>query len=252
MDPGRDGDRRPDVTPQLSIVLPVYNEPDNIGPTLHRIEEHLTTPHEVVVVYDFDEDTTVPVVRSLMDEMPGVRLHRNDLGRGVLNAMKAGIAATDTPLVLISMADGSDEMERVDEMVRLALDGAAIVAGSRYMKGGGQEGGPLLKRSLSRAAGLSLHWLAGVPIHDATNNFKLYRRDFLERVTIESTGGFELAIELTAKAARAGLHMAEVPTVWRDRSAGQSNFKLRAWLPKYLRWYGHIFRGRLARLLPAR
>lgn len=239
-------------TPELSIVLPVYNEPDNIGPTLRRISDEVKTLHEVLVVYDFDADTTVPVVHQLQPELPAVRLHRNDIGRGVLNAMKAGIAGSNAPLVLITMADGSDEMDRVDDMVRLGADGAAVVAGSRYMKGGGQVGGPLLKRTLSRMAGLSLHWLAGVPIHDATNNFKLYRRDFLDSVTIESTGGFELAIELTAKAARARLPMAEVPTTWRDRTAGESNFKLRAWLPKYLRWYFHALRGRLARLLPAR
>jgi dolichol-phosphate mannosyltransferase len=228
----------------LSVVVPVYNEPENIGPTLRRIAEQVRTPHEVLVVYDFDADTTVPVVRRLQRELPQVRLHRNDIGRGVLNAMKAGIAASGSPLVLITMADGSDEMERVDDMVRLAEDGAAIVAGSRYMKGGGQEGGPLLKRLMSRAAGLSLHWLAGVPIHDATNNFKLYRRDFLDSVTIESTGGFELAIEMTVKAKRARRRLAEVPTTWRDRTAGESRFNIRAWLPKYLRWYLYAFTGR--------
>ena len=232
------------MSPRLSIVVPVYNEADNIGPTLRRITDEVKTQHEILVVYDFDADTTVPVVRSLQADLPSVRLHRNDLGRGVLNAMRAGIAASTAPLVLITMADGSDEMDRVDEMVRLAEGGAAVVAGSRYMRGGRQIGGPPLKRVLSRAAGLSLHWLAGVPIHDATNNFKLYRRDFLESVTIESTGGFELALELTAKAARAGRPMAEVPTTWRDRTAGETRFDLRAWLPKYLRWYIHAFRGR--------
>ena len=239
------------MSAELSIVVPVFNEPDNIGPTLRRITSEVRTPHEILVVYDFDADTTVPIVRELQPELPAVRLHRNDLGRGVLNAMKAGIAASTAPLVLITMADGSDEMDRVDEMVRLGNDGAAVVAGSRYMRGGRQIGGPILKRFLSRAAGLSLHWLAGVPIHDATSNFKLYRRDFLDSVTIESTGGFELAIELTAKAAGARMPMAEVPTTWRDRTAGESRFKLRAWLPKYLRWYLHIYRGRLRRRQPS-
>ena len=233
-------------TPELSIVVPVYNEPDNIGPTLRRIAEQVRTPHEVLVVYDFVADTTVPVVLELQPELPAVRLHRNDLGRGVLNAMKAGIAASRAPLVLITMADGSDEMDRVDEMVRLGQEGAAIVAGSRYMKGGGQVGGPLLKRTLSRAAGLSLHWFGRVPIHDATTNFKLYRRDFLDSVTIESTGGFELALELTAKAHRTRREMAEVPTTWRDRSSGQSRFDFRAWLPRYVRWYVHAIGRRSA------
>ena len=240
------------MTPDLSIVIPVYNEPDNIGPTLRRITSEVRTPHEILVVYDFDADTTVPVVRDLQAELPTVRLHRNEIGRGVLKAMRAGIAGSTAPLVLITMADGSDEMDRVDEMVRLGQEGAAVVAASRYMKGGGQVGGPMLKRLLSRAAGLSLHWLAGVPIHDATNNFKLYRRDFLDSVTIESTGGFEMAIELTAKASRSGRRMAEVPTTWRDRTAGESRFDLRAWLPRYLRWYFHALAGRFARMLPTR
>jgi dolichol-phosphate mannosyltransferase len=240
------------MSPELSIVIPVYNEPDNIGPSVRRIEAEVRTPHEILVVYDFDADTTVPVVRALQKALPTLRLHRNDLGRGVLNAMRAGIGESNAPVVLITMADGSDELDRVDEMVRLAQDGAAIVAGSRYMKGGRQIGGPMLKRVLSRAAGLSLHWFAGVPIHDATNNFKVYRRDFLEAVTIESTGGFELAIELTAKATLSGRRLEEVPTTWRDRTAGESRFNLRAWLPKYLRWYMHIYRGRLRRRLPVR
>jgi glycosyltransferase involved in cell wall biosynthesis len=237
------------IPPQLSIVVPVYNEPENIGPTLHRIADAVRTPHEVVVVYDFAQDATVPVVRELQVSMPGVRLHRNDLGRGVLSAMRSGMAASRAPFVLITMADGSDEMTHVDRMVDLARRGAVIVAGSRYMKGGGQVGGPFIKRTLSRMAGLSLYWLARVPIHDATNNFKLYRRDFLESVAIESTGGFELAIELTAKATLAGHSIAEVPTTWRERSAGDSRFLLRSWLPKYVRWYAYIFRGRLSRLI---
>ncbi|HET7702248.1 MAG TPA: glycosyltransferase, partial [Candidatus Limnocylindrales bacterium] len=170
---------------------------------------------------------------------------RNDLGRGVLNAMKAGIAGTSAPYVLISMADGSDEPHVVDPMVALARDGADVVSASRYMKGGHQVGGPLVKRILSRVAGLSLHHVAGVPTHDPTNNFKLYRRSFLEATPIESTAGFELALELTVKATLAGRRVAEVPTTWRDRTAGQSNFKLRKWLPHYLHWYVAAIRGRL-------
>ena len=111
------------------------------------------------------------------------------------------------------------------------------------MRGGHQVGGPPLKRLMSRTAGLTLHWFAGVPTHDPTNNFKLYSRRFLDTVTIESTAGFELALELTVKATIAGRRVAEVPTTWRDRTAGQSNFKLRKWLPHYLHWYWVAFRA---------
>ena len=237
---------------ELAIVLPVYNEGEAVAPVLRALSSGVRTAHELVVVYDFDGDTTVPVVARLAAEIPGLRGLRNDLGRGVLNAMKAGIAGTTAPYVLISMADGSDEPSVVDPMVELARAGADVVAASRYMRGGRQVGGPPLKRLMSRTAGLTLHWFAGVPTHDPTNNFKLYSRRFLEATTIESTAGFELALELTVKATLEGRTVAEVPTTWRDRTAGQSNFKLRKWLPHYLHWYVVGLRGRLLARVPSR
>jgi dolichol-phosphate mannosyltransferase len=230
--------------PELAIVLPVYNEGEAVEPVLRALSTAVVTSHELVVVYDFDGDTTVPVVGRLAEEIPGLRGLRNDLGRGVLNAMKAGIAGTSSPYVLISMADGSDEPHVVDPMVALAREGADVVSASRYMRGGHQVGGPIFKRLMSRTAGLTLHWFAGVPTHDPTNNFKLYSRRFLDATTIESEAGFELALELTVKATLDGRRVAEVPTTWRDRTAGQSNFKLRKWLPHYLHWYKVAFLGR--------
>jgi dolichol-phosphate mannosyltransferase len=232
---------------ELSIILPVYNEGEAVEPILRALSAKVRATHEIVVVYDFDADSTLPVVVRLAAEVPNLRGLRNDLGRGVLNAMKAGIAATTAPYVLISMADGSDEPGVVDPMMALARNGADVVAASRYMRGGRQLGGPLLKRLMSRTAGLTLHWFAGVATHDPTSNFKLYSRRFLEATTIESTAGFELALELTVKATLAGRRLAEVPTTWRDRTAGQSNFKLRKWLPHYLHWYRVAFVGRLRR-----
>lgn len=246
MDPRGAGGRAPvtgvgSATPEVAIVLPVYNEGEAVEPVLRALSVAVRTTHELVVVYDFEGDTTVPVVARLAGEIPGLRALRNDLGRGVLDAMRAGIAGTTAPYVLISMADGSDDPKAVDRMVELARDGADVVSASRYMKGGRQIGGPPLKRLLSRVAGLTLHWFARVPTHDPTNNFKLYSRRFLDSTSIESTAGFELALELTVKATIAGRRIAEIPTTWRDRTAGQSNFKLRTWLPHYLHWYRVAF-----------
>ena len=228
----------------LSIVMPVFNEGEAAEPVLRAMTKAVSARHEILVVYDFDEDPTVPVIERLASELPTIRGLRNDLGRGVLNAMKAGIAASSGEYILISMSDGSDEPQVVDRMVALAREGADVVSASRYMKGGRQLGGPFIKRLLSRTAGLTLHWFAGVPTHDPTSNFKLYSRRFLDSVAIQSTAGFELALELTVKATLAGRRVAELPTTWRDRTAGQSNFRLRQWLPHYVRWYVVALRGR--------
>lgn len=249
MDSGR-GLGRPPVgddgeAPILSVVIPVYNEGDNITPTLTSLRQHVTVrPVEVLVVYDFEEDTTVPVVRRLQVEMPEVRLHRNELGRGALNAIRAGFAAARAPHVLVTMADQSDDPRDIDAMQKHAASGSDVVSGSRYMRGGRQFGGPFLKRTLSRMAGLSLHFIAGVPTHDPTNNFKIYSRRLLDDVRVESKAGFELALELTVKAHLGGLRITEVPTTWRDRSAGESRFRLVQWIPHYLRWYVLAMRRR--------
>lgn len=228
--------------PELSIVLPVYNEAENIESVLKGLEAAIRTSHEVLVVYDSESDTTIPVVRRL--GFANVELCANIFGTGVLGAMRTGISAARGEFVLISMADGSDQPESVDKMMERARAGADVVAASRYMPGGRQEGGPWLKGALSRFAGLSLHHLGGLPIHDATSNFRLYRRSFVETIRIESEAGFELALELTVKAFLAGRTVAEVPTIWRDRTAGLSHFQMRRWLPHYVRWYLRAFARR--------
>ena len=233
--------------PELSVVVPVFMEGEAVVPVLRALATGIETTHEILVVYDFDEDPTVAVIERLHAELPAIQGLRNDLGHGVLNAMKGGIAASRGQYVLVSMADGSDEPHVVDSMVALARHGADVVAASRYMRGGRQLGGPPLKRLMSRTAGLTLHWFGGVATHDPTNNFKLYSRRFLDVTPIESQAGFELALELTVKATLAGRRVAEVPTIWRDRTAGQSNFRLRQWLPSYLHWYWMGMGGRFHR-----
>lgn len=223
----------------LTIVVPVYNEGDNIGKCLEQIKSQVTVPYSVSVVYDFPEDSSLPVAREMAGllKMP-VELVRNAHGRGALNAIKTGLQSARTEFVIVTMADLSDPPHVMNMMIEVAkTHGADIVCGSRYMKGGSQTGGPLLKSLLSRMAGVSLHYVTRLPTHDVTNSFKLYRRSFLEKVKIESTGGFELGMELVVKAYRYGYKVTEVPTSWQDRSAGESRFQLTKWLPKYLRWY---------------
>jgi dolichol-phosphate mannosyltransferase len=222
----------------VDFVMPVYNEGENIGRALEELHAHVALPKRILVVYDFDGDNTLAVVRELAPRYPDVELVKNTNGQGVHNAIRAGIAATSAEVVIVTMADLSDDVAVVPRMVRLIRDnGYDIVCASRYMRGGRQVGGPWLKSVLSRAAGVSLYWLAGLPTHDATNAFRAYRRTVLEDFPIEGRAGFTHALEITVKAYAAGRRITEVPSIWRDRSAGQSRFQLQAWLPHYLRWY---------------
>jgi glycosyltransferase involved in cell wall biosynthesis len=225
---------------KLTIVIPVYNEAGNITTSIDKIEKEVRLPHEVFIVYDRNEDTTVPIVREIANNYQNpISLVKNKYGRGVLNAIKTGLEEAKTEFVIVTMADLSDPPEVMNAMLLQAQEeGADLVCGSRYMKGGKQIGGPFLKGLFSRVAGVSLHWLTRIPTHDISNSFKMYRKSMLDTITIESKGGFEIGMEITVKAYIAGYKIREVPTVWRDREKGKSNFKLWTWLPNYLHWYG--------------
>lgn len=226
-------------TIELDIVIPVYNEHDLIARTLDEIEQKIKTPYKVIIVYDFPEDTTLPVVRKYREENPGrnIQLLQNTRGKGALNAIRSGFDASNGLATLVSMADLSDDLSICDEMFAMVQRGFDIVCGSRYMRGGKHIGGPFLKKTMSRVAGLTLHYLAGIPTHDATNSFKMYRTQLLKDVTIESQGGFEVGMEIVIKSHLQGYRVSQLPTIWRDRSAGDSRFKLLEWLPSYLKWY---------------
>ncbi len=119
------------------------------------------------------------------------------------------------------MADGCDDPRQIDDLARLVDRGVAVAVASRYMPGGQQVGGPGLKGLMSKTAGRSLRLLAHIGTRDATNSFKAYSTEFVRSVGIDSRDGFEIGIELTAKARRLRLPVAEIPTIWLDRQAGR-------------------------------
>ena len=230
---------------RLTVVIPVYNEGANFPALWQSLTTSIKSPFTAVVVYDFDEDDTLPVVRKLTAGGESrVKLVKNAFGRGVVGAIRTGFDTAERGPVLVVMADLSDDLNKVDEMVKLYEAGFDIVVGSRYMPGGGIQGGPLLKKTLSRLAGISLFYLRRIPTHDATNAFKIYDAEMLRGLTIESQGGFELNLELTVKGFLRGHAIAEVPSVWKDRAAGESRFRLWKWLPSYLYWYFKAFQRR--------
>jgi dolichol-phosphate mannosyltransferase len=231
--------------PRVSVVIPAYNEGDHILPVLDRIFEAVRLPCEVLVVVDTPEDTTVPVVDEYSLKEPRLRCLVNTYGRGPANAIRYGIGAAAAPVAVVTMADGCDDPRQIDDLARLVDRGVAVAAASRYMPGGQQVGGPGLKGLMSKSAGRSLRLLAHIGTRDATNSFKAYSTEFVRAVGIDSRDGFEIGIELAAKARRMRMPVAEIPTIWLDRQAGVSNFRMAKWIPGYLRWYRFAFGPRL-------
>lgn len=225
----------------VSVVIPAYNEGAGIVPVLDRIFDAVESEFEILVVVDFEEDSTVPVLQSYTAREPRLRTLISTYGRGPANAIRYGIDQVKNPVVVVTMADGSDDPRQIDELARLVDRGVVVAAASRYSAGGQQVGGPMFKTLLSRSAGRSLGAFGRVGTRDATNSFKAYSTEFVREVGIDSRSGFEIGLELTAKARRLRLPVAEVPTIWLDRTMGSSNFQLAAWIPRYLRWYRFAF-----------
>src|SRR3974377_1286404 len=224
-------------TPRVSVVVPAYNEKEHIVPVLDRLFESVRLPCEVLIVVDTEDDSTIPVVNEYALKEPRIRCVINTYGRGPANAIRFGIDAAAAPGAVVTMADGCDDPRQIDDLARLVDRGVAVAAASRYMPGGQQVGGPVLKGFLSKLAGRSLRIFAHVGTRDARNSFKAYSTEFVRQVGIDSRAGFEIGIELTAKAKRLRLPVAEIPTIWLDRQAGVSNFKVARWIPQYLHWY---------------
>ncbi|MEX2028052.1 MAG: glycosyltransferase family 2 protein [Candidatus Curtissbacteria bacterium] len=229
---------------RLSIVMPVYNEGKIISRTVKQVHEQVKPPFELLIVYDMEEDTTVPAVKRIQNKYKSAKLVKNIYAPGALNAIKTGFTKARGNAVCVMMADLTDDPNSLNEMMEKFDAGYDIVSGSRYMPGGKQIGGPFLKQLMSRTAGISLHFLAGIPTWDPTNSFRLYSKKFLQKTKIESNGGFELGIELTVKAYFGGYRVTEVPTTW-DYLSKESRFLLKKWLPKYLKWYFWALEKRL-------
>jgi len=222
---------------KLSIVIPAHNEQDNIIEVINRIEHHLDMQkldYELVVVNDYSTDATGELVLKMSG--PTIRLIENKLTPGFANALKSGFNSALGEVVVPVMGDLCDDLSAIKEMFNKINDGYDVVCGSRYMKRGARLGGSKIKGFFSRFVGVSLHYLLGLPTRDISNAFKMYRKVVLESMEIESNS-FEISMEIPVKAYYSGFKIAEVPTVWRERTKGKSSFRMFRLLPAYLKLY---------------
>jgi O-antigen ligase len=221
---------------KLSIIVPAYNEEDNIGRVIKEIESSLDLEHELVVVNDHSTDRTFDLVTQLSKEYPAVRLVNNSGQKGFANALRTGFLNSCGEVILPIMGDLCDDLGTVKKMYDKIREGYDIVCGSRYMRGGSRLGGSKLKSFLSSLGGKSLYHILRIPTHDIANAFKMYRKAVIQAVNTQSSG-FEISMELPLKAHYLGFKITEVPTVWKERTKGKSSFKIFKLLPSYIKLY---------------
>ena len=227
------------VPPDVDVVIPVYNEGENIIPTLESLRRLLQYRARILICYDRDDDNTLPAVAEYAAAPLQIDLVRNR-GRGVLGAVKTGFAATTAACVITLPADDDYNAARLNDMIRRSREGYDIVVASRFMRGGGGlVGCPWLKAVMVQAADWFMCYVARLPTRDASNGFRLFSRRVIEQISIESEVGFAYSIELLVKAHRLRWPMMEIPVEWHQRKAGQSRFQIVRWLPQYLRWLSY-------------
>src|ERR1039458_1372099 len=236
-------------TPELDIVIPVYNEGENILRVLESFKRHVTTPCRVLICYDREEDTTLVALKGY-DPHPLQLVQVRNQGWGALGAVLTGFAHSTAPCILTFPADDDYNASRIDQLFQEFQEGFDVVSACRFMPGGRMEGCPLLKAVLVSSAAFFAYHIARVPTRDASNGLRLFSRRVIEQIPVESKVGFAYSIELLVKAHRLQWPIAEVPFVWHERKAGQSRFRTLRWLPQYSRWLFYALGTTFLRLGP--
>jgi dolichol-phosphate mannosyltransferase len=208
------------------IVLPTYNERENIEPFLRTLRD-VSNDVDVLVVDDSSPDGTAELARTLGTELGGVRVLERASKDGLGSAYRAGFAQVlgEGYDVVVSMdADLSHDPAVIPEMLRMISDGADVVIGSRYVTGGGTTDWPVRRQLLSKWGNSYTRTVLALPTKDCTSGFRAYRATALAAIDPGTTGaeGYAFLTELVRRLTHHGYRVAETPIIFRDRTLGRS------------------------------
>ena len=212
------------------IVLPTYNERENLRHALARIREVAEGDGiqlHTLIVDDSSPDGTGELADQLATEVSDVSvLHRGDkegLGKAYVAGFRQALEMGAEHIFEMD-ADLSHDASYLPHFLRLIDHGADLVLGSRYVKGGGVENWGLGRKIISRGGCLYAQTILGLPYHDLTGGFKCFRRRVLETIDLDDidTAGYGFQIEMTYRAHKLGFKIAELPIIFVDRKVGES------------------------------
>ncbi len=221
----------------FSVVIPAFNEANNLIHTVPRLIQRLTEEkiyHEIVVVNDNSSDNTEEVLKQLALQYPTLRWVKNSPPNGFGLAVRCGLRAFAGEAVVIVMADGSDSPEDVVTFYKKLQEGYECVFGSRFNTGGKVVDYPRHKLLLNRLANNFIRILFQIRYNDVTNAFKCYRRHVIAGLNPLLANHFNLTVELPLKAIIRGFHYTVVPNAWYNRKEGISKLKIREMGSRYL------------------
>ncbi len=202
----------------LSIIIPTYNERENLAPLVSRLEKALESEHEIIIVDDNSPDGTADAALALAKDVPSLRLVRREGKKGLTSAVLAGAAAAKGEIILVMDADLSHPPESVPALAS-ALAGSDLAIGSRLMKGGGVESWPTHRRMISRGADSLARLVLGIRCSDPLSGFFAVRKSVLAGTRFR-TKGYKLLLNILAD--NRSIRVAEVPYMFRDRHAGKT------------------------------
>ena len=221
----------------LDIIVPVFREEGNISKTIEEIFKIPEINFRVIVVYDFDEDPTIQVIKNNFDKTQIICLKNKY--QGLNGAIKTGFENIQSKATLLYPADDHENFNLIAKMFYKFCEGYDIVCASRFIDGGSYEGAPLVKRLIVKFVSFTLTNFTTLPTKDATNGFRLFSKSIVEKFPIESKKGFTFSIELLAKAYRYNYKITELPEKWPVRTSGESKFSYYT-IPFYFKWYLYI------------
>ena len=220
---------------KLDIIIPVYNEDENIIKLLKLIDNEVTCDFRVLICYDSESDKTLNYLKDLNIIKSEILLIKNPK-QGPNLAIIEGIKSSKSKIILVYMADDFENIKLINSMVNLIEEGNDLVIPSRFIIGGKMLGAVKIKEIVTRVGSYLVYYIARIPIKDSTNAFKMFSANTANKIKFDSTMGFTFALELVAKAHFLKLNIIEVPSTWIEIKNRKSNFKMLKWLPYYIYW----------------